>query len=86
MTGEKRRTTNGYYARGPRGGKTTVSASGLVKKNLWVPWETAELLRDAAYVLKTTEAEIVRQGIELWRREHWSDDGERAREAAAAQR
>ena len=34
---------------GPRGGTTTVTESGMVKKNLWVPAEIAEVLRQRAF-------------------------------------
>ena len=50
---------------GPRGGTTTVTPSGLVKKNLWIPARDAERLRKAAYELRTSEADIVRRGLSL---------------------
>lgn len=50
---------------GPRGGTTTVTSSGLVKKNLWIPARDAERLRRVAYELRTSEADIVRQGLSL---------------------
>lgn len=48
---------------GPRGGTTTRSDSGMVKKNLWIPADDAERLRVAAFEQRTTEAELMRQGI-----------------------
>ena len=84
MTATSKAEANGHSGRGPRGGTTTFSSSGMVKKNLWVSRELAEMLRDAAYLLKTSEAEVMREALELWRRRHWSDGGERARERAAA--
>jgi len=50
---------------GPRGGTTTVTDSGMVKKNLWVPGEMAERLRKAAYEEHVSEAEIMRRGLAL---------------------
>jgi hypothetical protein len=48
---------------GPRGGTTTVSRTGLVKKNLWVPREVAEALRRKAYEERRSEAAIIREGL-----------------------
>lgn len=50
---------------GPRGGTTTVTRSGMVKKNLWIPREIAEKLRERAYVEHRSEADLIRQGLEL---------------------
>lgn len=50
---------------GPRGGTTTVTESGMVKKNLWVPGEMAERLRRAAYEERVSEAHIMRRGLAL---------------------
>lgn len=55
---------NGRHT-GPRGGTTTVTSSGLVKKNLWIPARDAERLRKAAYERHTSEAEIIRRGLTL---------------------
>ena len=52
-------------ATGPRGGTTTVTSSGLVKKNLWIPRDDAERLRRVAYEGHLTEAEIFRRGLTL---------------------
>lgn len=55
--------TNGTVT-GPRGGTTTVSKSGMLKKNLWVPPDMGEWLRDMAYVHKMAEADIIREAID----------------------
>jgi hypothetical protein len=49
--------------RGPRGGTTTVTKSGMVKKNLWVQQEIAEALRQKAFEERRSEAEIVREAL-----------------------
>lgn len=49
---------------GPRGGKTTVTPSGLVKKNLWVSREVAVALRLKAFEEHRSEAEIIREAID----------------------
>lgn len=47
--------------RGPRGGKTTVSADGaLVRKTFFIDREVEEALREESYRTRRTEAEIVR--------------------------
>ena len=48
---------------GPRGGTTTVTKSGMVKKNLWIPTEDAEVLRRTAFERRVSEAEIIREGL-----------------------
>lgn len=48
---------------GPRGGTTTISTNGMVKKNLWMDEELAELLRLRAFEQRRSEAEIVRQAL-----------------------
>ncbi len=50
---------------GPRGGTTTVTRSGQVKKNLWISREHAEALREKAFHERRSEAEIIREGLEL---------------------
>lgn len=50
---------------GPRGGTTTVTRSGMVKKNLWIPREEAEALREKAFAERRSEAEIIREGLTL---------------------
>lgn len=48
--------------RGPRGGKTTVSADGLlVRKTFFLDREVEEALREDSFKTRRTEAEIVRQ-------------------------
>lgn len=46
--------------RGPRGGVTTRSRSGMTKKNLWMPDEMAEELRRRAEDDGVSEAEVAR--------------------------
>lgn len=58
---------------GPRGGTTTVTESGMVKKNLWVPAALAEELRQRAFAERRAEAEIVREAL----RRHLRDAGSR---------
>jgi hypothetical protein len=48
---------------GPRGGTTTVTKSGMVKKNLWIPQDEAELLREKAFQERRSEADIIREGL-----------------------
>jgi len=48
---------------GPRGGRTTRTPSGMVKKNLWVSEAMAEALREKAFYERRTEAEILREGL-----------------------
>lgn len=50
---------------GPRGGTTTVTKSGMVKKNLWIPEADAEELREKAFVERRSEADIIREGLSL---------------------
>ena len=48
---------------GPRGGTTTITRSGMVKKNLWIPADEAEALRRKAFDERRSEADIVREGL-----------------------
>lgn len=50
-------------ALGPRGGETTVSKTGMLKKTLWLHPDEAEALRKKAYEERRTEAEILREGL-----------------------
>jgi len=50
--------------RGPRGGTTTISDSGMVKKNFWLPRPLAEALRRAAFETRRSEAEMIREALE----------------------
>lgn len=51
---------------GPRGGKTTRLATGWVKKNLWLPNDLAERLRNTAFRRRVPEAEIIRTALEQY--------------------
>jgi hypothetical protein len=48
---------------GPRGGRTTVSASGMVRKTLWLHSDEAERLRERAYRERRAESEIMREAL-----------------------
>jgi hypothetical protein len=48
---------------GPRGGRTTVSASGMVRKTLWLHGDEAEALRERAYRERRAESEIMREAL-----------------------
>lgn len=48
---------------GPKGGTTTVTRTGHVKKNLWLPADMAEELRRKAFELRIAEAEIIRRAL-----------------------
>lgn len=48
---------------GPRGGETTVSKSGMVRKTLWLHADEAETLRERAYRDRRSEAEILREAL-----------------------
>lgn len=58
------RATESRDPKGPRGGTTTVTRSGWVKKNLWMPRELAERLREEAFRLRVPEAELMRRALE----------------------
>ncbi len=60
-----KKSQGGKRPTGPRGGTTTVTESGMVKKNLWMPGAMAERLRRAAYEERVSEAEIIRRGLAL---------------------
>lgn len=62
-TGTGSRSSDRPALKGPRGGTTTVTRSGLVKKNFWLPRETAERLREQAFRLRVSEAELMRRGL-----------------------
>lgn len=49
---------------GPRGGKTTVT-EGMFRKNLWISQEQNERLRYLAFRTRRSEADLIRQGLEL---------------------
>jgi hypothetical protein len=48
---------------GPRGGETTVSKSGMVRKTVWLHADEAEALRERAFRERRSEAEILREGL-----------------------
>jgi hypothetical protein len=48
---------------GPRGGETTVSKSGMVRKTLWLHGDEAEVLRERAFQERRAESEIVREAL-----------------------
>jgi len=48
---------------GPRGGETTVSKSGMVRKTLWLHGDEAEALRLRAFKERRAESEIVREAL-----------------------
>ena len=49
--------------RGPKGGRTTRTRSGMVRKSLMVGTEEARALRREAYLTERSEAEIVREAL-----------------------
>lgn len=63
MKSTQRETNGDEKPMGPRGGTTTVTESGMVKKNLWIPREEAELLREKAFHERRSEADIIREGL-----------------------
>lgn len=48
---------------GPRGGKTTVTSTGMVRKTIWLNGDEAEALRERAFRERRAEAEIVREAL-----------------------
>ncbi|MEM7049781.1 MAG: hypothetical protein AAF604_08980 [Acidobacteriota bacterium] len=50
---------------GPRGGTTTVTKSGMIRKNLWISDEENEALRRKAFEERLSETEIIRAGIRM---------------------
>lgn len=53
---------------GPRGGKTTRTGRGGVKKNLWIPADLNEQLREEAFQRRVPEAELIRQALRMFLR------------------
>jgi hypothetical protein len=49
--------------RGPRGGRTTVSAGGYIRKSILLSPEANEALRSKAFAERRSEAEIVREAL-----------------------
>ena len=48
---------------GPRGGTTTRTKSGLVRKTLWLNEVEAEELRQRAFRERTTESDLMREAL-----------------------
>lgn len=48
---------------GPRGGKTTMTETGLVRKTIWFHRDEAEELRRRAFDERRSESEIVREAV-----------------------
>ena len=48
---------------GPRGGETTISKTGVIRKCIWLHEDEAEALRYKAFRERRTESEILRQGL-----------------------
>lgn len=48
---------------GPRGGTTTRTEAGMVKKNMWISLEDYERLRRMAFETRKSEAELIRVGL-----------------------
>lgn len=49
--------------RGPRGGITTVTSHGQIRKNLWISHEENEALRRKAFEDRRSETAIIRAGL-----------------------
>ena len=61
MAAPRKKTT-----KGPRGGETTVSKSGMVRKTLWLHGDEADALREKAYQERRAESEIVREALRAY--------------------
>jgi hypothetical protein len=48
---------------GPRGGTTTVTNSGMIRKNLWISHHENEALRQRAFEERRSETQIIRAGL-----------------------
>lgn len=48
---------------GPRGGTTTVTSTGMIRKNLWISHEENEALRRRAFDERRSETQIIRSGL-----------------------
>lgn len=51
---------------GPRGGETTVTKSGMIRKTIWLHGDEAEALRERAYTERRSESEIVREALRAY--------------------
>jgi hypothetical protein len=49
--------------KGPRGGETTISKTGMIRMTLWLHEDEAEALRLKAFRDRRTQAEILREGL-----------------------
>ena len=49
--------------KGPRGGETTISKTGMIRMTLWLHEDEAEALRLKAFRERRTQAEILREGL-----------------------
>jgi hypothetical protein len=49
--------------KGPRGGETTISKTGMIRMTLWLHEDEAEALRQKAFKERRTQAEILREGL-----------------------
>jgi hypothetical protein len=49
---------------GPKGGKTTRTPGGLVRKSVLLTEEISEELRERAHLERRSESEIVREALE----------------------
>jgi len=49
--------------RGPKGGRTTRTRSGMVRKSLMLGKEEAQALRKEAFLTERSEAQIVREAV-----------------------
>lgn len=48
---------------GPRGGETTISKTGMIRKCIWLHEDEAEALRYKAFRERRTESDILREGL-----------------------
>jgi len=62
MKGEGSSGRRGWRV-GMRGGTTTRSESGMVRKNFWLSEEMNEALRRKAYEERRTETDIIRDAL-----------------------
>lgn len=63
MSGNRRGAEAKKPRTGPRGGTTTVTSSGMVRKNLWISHHENEALRLRAFEERKSETQIIRAGL-----------------------
>ena len=63
MVAEELSTSSDKPTTGPRGGTTTVTSSGMIRKNLWISHEENEALRRQAFEERRSETDIIRSGL-----------------------